>query len=80
MGVAILTDWLQVNEVKRAIDFSLKNGKINVKKLDLFRIERAIDSRYSFKFKDRLFKDLGIIYIEYRRKVYLYKNGDCSEC
>jgi len=80
MGIKKLQSWLQASEVKRAIEYSLSSDKVDRDKLDLFRIERAIDSRYTFKVKDKLLPVIGVIYIEYRKKCYVYKDGNCTEC
>lgn len=67
-----------LNEVEQCILYAVSAGNIDKDKVDYWRLNRAVDKRYTFKITSSVFAHTGILIVKYRGQHCMVKDGKAT--
>ena len=73
-----LDELILINEVQNCTEYVVRAGKVVKDRLTYWRLNRAIDKRYTFKMTDSMFPIFGVIIVRYRGKHFMVKDGKAT--
>lgn len=70
--MAVLEQTLLIQEVENALTYSLQDNRIDLKRLEYYRINMAEDSRCKFEIWDIL-DSYSLVFVKYRKMTFICK-------